>query len=205
MFSKTIQQVYSIQNYIANISVAQYITQYRNASKFIEFCKQCPKYNNSWACPPFTFNIDKYLSSYNIAYLLATKITLPNSSHSSMSHSAEFIRQTEEIIRIVRLELDQQLLSAEQQIKNSKAFFAGSCHFCLNKECTRILEEPCRYPEKIRPSLESLGFDIGKTTKELMGIELQWSKIDHQPKYITLVSGLFCQSPIENILTYFPA
>lgn len=196
--------MYSIQNYIANIPVTQYIAQYRNASKFIEFCKQCPKYSNSWACPPFLFDSDKYPSSYNIAYLLGTKITLPKSFHSSMFGSDELIKQTEEIIRIVRLELDQQLLSAEQQIKNSKAFFAGSCLFCFNKECTRVLGEPCRYPEKIRPSLESLGFDIGKTTEELLGIELQWNTINHQPEYITLVSGLFCQSSIENIKIYFP-
>lgn len=59
---------------------------------------------------------------------------------------------------------------------------------------------PCRYPDRIRPSLESLGFDIGKTASELLGIELKWSEPGSSglPEYFTLVSGFFSSRPAND-------
>lgn len=196
--------MYHIENFIATIPVSQYKTEYRDVSKFIEFCKVCPQYKKSWACPPFLFDADEYLSNYQIAYILGTKITLPHSFHSSTANSEELIKATERIIKAVRLDLDIQLLRVEKQLIGSKAFFAGACHFCSKEECTRRLDKSCLYPEKVRPSLESFGFDIGKTTEELLGIKLQWSSKNHPPEYLTLVSGLFTQIPVEKIEAHFP-
>ena len=50
------------------------------------------------------------------------------------------------------------------------------------------------------PSLESLGFDIGKTASELLGIELKWSEPGSSglPEYFTLVSGFFSSRPAND-------
>ena len=41
------------------------------------------------------------------------------------------------------------------------------------------------------PFFESVGFDITAMTKELLGIELEWSIDGSLPKHITLVTALF--------------
>lgn len=47
---------YIIENFTANISVDEYISRFRDEKRFVEFCKQCPNYGNSWGCPPFDFD-----------------------------------------------------------------------------------------------------------------------------------------------------
>lgn len=70
--------------------------------------------------------------------------------------------------------------------------FAGTCIYCPETEkCSRLIDQPCRHPDLARPSLESFGFDIGKTTSELFNIPLLWGKDDKMPEYLTLVCGFF--------------
>lgn len=66
---------YIAEDFTATIPVADYIAHYRDAEKFIAFCQQCRRYNTCWACPPFTFNVDQYLSRYETALIVGTKIT----------------------------------------------------------------------------------------------------------------------------------
>lgn len=56
--------------------------------------------------------------------------------------------------------------------------------------CTRREGLPCRHPDKVRPSLESMGFDIGKTAKELFGLELKWASYGMLPEYYVLVGAV---------------
>ena len=66
---------YIAEDFTAIIPVAEYMEHYRDAEKFIGFCKQCTRYNTYWACPPFAFNVDNYLSQYNTAIIVGTKLT----------------------------------------------------------------------------------------------------------------------------------
>jgi predicted metal-binding protein len=106
---------------------------------------------------------------------------------------------TYSILGEVRRNLDDRLLALEQQYPDSRAFFAGSCRLCKREECTRIIGEPCLYPNKIRPSLESFGFDISKISLQLLNTELKWGTKERLPEYYHLVSGLFTSRKIENI------
>ena len=87
----------------------------------------------------------------------------------------------------------------EEKYTDSKAFFAGTCHLCLDEDCTRKAGLPCRYPDKIRPSLEAVGFDMGKTSAELLNIEMKWTEGSRLPEYYTLVSGLFTNKKITGL------
>mgnify|MGYP002417037756 FL=1 len=99
-------------------------------------------------------------------------------------------------IESARKIIDPQLLTLEHEYPDSRAFYAGTCHLCPLNSCTRINGFPCLHPQEIRPSLESVGFDIGKTVSELLHIELQWSNDARLPEYLTLVSGLFTKESI---------
>ena len=65
---------YNLKHTFAEIETENYIKAYRNVDKFIAFCKKCNRYCTCWACPPFDFNIDEYISAYKYAYILGTKI-----------------------------------------------------------------------------------------------------------------------------------
>jgi len=200
-FSENI--MYSTQNYISCVSAKDYISNFRDTNKFIVFCKQCNKYMNCWACPPYNFDTTNYISEYNKIYIIGTKIILSEKIRQNCRSVEDSRLIGAEIIRMVRKGLDEQLLNMELDIPESKAFFAGTCHICDTEDCTRTTGQPCRYPDKIRHSLESFGFDIGKTTEELLGIKLKWSNDGLLPEYLTLVSGLFTNSIIDNMEKYY--
>ena len=174
---------YIAEDFTAIIPVAEYMEHYRDTEKFIGFCKQCTRYNTYWACPPFAFNVDNYLSQYNTAIIVVTKLTplYPEKISDVISFGKEMM-ETE------RRRTDTLLLDMEKTHKG-RAFFPGSCLIC--QSCTRTENKPCIYPERVRPSLEACGFDIGKTASELLHIELKWGEQGKMPEYLLLVSGVF--------------
>ena len=59
---------YIIENFTANISVDEYISRFRDEKRFVEFCKQCPNYGNSWGGPPFDFDTGEILDNIENAH-----------------------------------------------------------------------------------------------------------------------------------------
>ena len=129
------------------------------------YCRECGRYGNCWACPPYDFDETALLEQYTTISLLATVIT-PSEGVTLTPETAD---------RIIR-----------------RDFFAGTCLLCPPEHCTRRKCLPCRHPESIRPSLEALGFDVTRTTSGLFGIELQWGRPDAPPACLTLLSALAC-------------
>lgn len=82
---------YIIENFTAGIGVDEYISRFRDEKRFVEFCRQCPNYGNSWGCPPFDFDTGEFLRQYKYAYLMATKI-IPIEKGIPIDKSQELIR-----------------------------------------------------------------------------------------------------------------
>ena len=59
------------------------------------------------------------------------------------------------------------------------------------KRCSRIEGKPCKHPDKVQPSLEAFGFDMVKTAKNVLGLEIKWNKGLLIPEYLTLACGIF--------------
>jgi predicted metal-binding protein len=68
---------------------------------------------------------------------------------------------------------------------------AGGCGVCPS--CARKDSAPCRIPGTPRHSLESLGFDVGLISDELLGMRLLWMK-DSIPEYHVLVNAFFTKA-----------
>ena len=187
---------YAFSHTSVQIGVSELIQRFRDTEKFIAYCKACNKYNTCWSCPPFDFDTDTYLTSYQTACIIGTKISLDKEVINQHQGLDRCTKISYEIIGAVRKELDNMLLEMEKQHPQSKAFFAGSCHICPTGTCTKIAGAPCISPEKIRPSLEALGFDISRISAELLNIEMQWSRNGILPEYFTLVSGFFTVNKI---------
>lgn len=185
--------MYTVSHAYGIISLPEYIAGYRDTEKFIAFCRACPRYGNFWSCPPFENGEPQIIAGYRFVHILGTRITpgkLLRKQYSSLRNAGN---KTDEIVREVRESLDADLLALEKRYPGSRALYAGSCIRCPEGTCTRSNRLPCRNPELIRPSLEALGFDIGATSSDLLGIPLQWSTDGQFAEYITLVSGLVSQ------------
>ncbi len=80
------------------------------------------------------------------------------------------------------------LYEMERETLGSRCF-TFRCVLCP-EGCTRPEGKPCRHPERLRHSLESVGFDIVAMTRELLGIDLEWSTDGTLPKHLSLVTAL---------------
>lgn len=174
---------YTAADFTAQLPVADYVARFRDAGRFMEYCRACRNYGHSWGCPPFDYDVAPLLGQYDTALLVATKIT-PAESGRPLSDAAMLIRPE-------RMRLEKRLLEMERLYGGRSLAYVGTCLYCPAETCTRPEGKPCRHPELVRPSLEAYGFDIGKTAAELFGIELKWGKEDKLPEYLTLVCGFF--------------
>lgn len=178
---------YTSRDFTASLPTAEYIAVYRDAKRFGACCRACPNYGQSWACPPFDFDVDKYVSTYRTALIIATKITplcrtLP-------------LDAAERLLLPERIWHERLLLSLERRYDGRAFAYAGRCRYCPPGSCTRLTGEACRHPELVRPSLEACGFDLERTTESLLGIPLQWGEGNQLPEYLTLVGGFFHNAP----------
>lgn len=187
MDKEVIDFSYTAADYYKEISTQTYIRDFCNPECFIKYCRKCGNYGKLWVCPPFSYNTIADIEKYSKVLLIVTKI-IPKSEKIPISHIHEFIRPE-------RLRIEMKLREMER-LHGGRAFaFAGSCMYCEPGTCSRLRNQPCRHPGLARPSLEAYGFDLGRTTSELFGIEMLWSSNNFIPEYLTLVSGFFHNNP----------
>lgn len=189
---------YTLIQHFVTLHVEDYIRDYRDEKKFIAFCRECNRYNRCWACPPYDFDTTAQIGSYKYIHILGTQIMIDPQSNSE--YPTDEARKTAiyHLLEEVRSQIDPQLRHLESKYPGSLAFYAGTCHLCPNATatCTRITSTPCRHPSLIRHSLESFGFDLGRTASELLHLPLLWSDGEKLPGYLLLISGLFTSSEI---------
>ena len=181
--------IYTTERFEAIVSVDHYLEEYVDVETFLDACKACPNYGKIWSCPSYDFDVIEYWKQFKTLELVAIKIIF-DESIAGKEISPE---QQEEInknsIWEVKEQLATELFEKVKEIPGSVSLSAGSCTLCKDG-CTRLKGEPCRYPEKMRYSIESLGGNVGLTTGRLMEIELEWMQEGRMPSYFVLVSGL---------------
>jgi len=80
------------------------------------------------------------------------------------------------------------ILRLREEYPRSDILTVGGCHLC--EHCTRPEGRPCRYPEGIGYTLESLGCDVSAAAEQLLGWPLLWSRKGCLPEYMALVCGV---------------
>lgn len=176
--------MYTIEMNEAKILVKQLKTEFQEKERFLNFCKECHNYNRRWSCPSLSFD-ENFLLNYKYAHLISTKVVFKKEVRESV-RGEDINKVSNETIKEVRNKLSTALLSLEETYPSSRSIVSGGCNIC--KECTRIYNKPCIYPDKMRYSLNTFGFDISKLLTELFNIELKWGT-DKLPEYYTLVSA----------------
>lgn len=182
--------MYTLQRFEKNISVEDYIKTYVNVGEFLEYCKECRNYGRVWSCPPYDFEPEKYWNEFAEFTVIGYKIDFGKGF--SQDRSLEIMAE-------VKRKLTEELFELENAFEGSVSLSAGSCSICVEKNqmCTRPQNEPCRYPDKMRFSIESLGGNVGKTVHDLLGIPLCWIEEGKVPPYFVLAGGLLKKQPKE--------
>ena len=173
--------MYRLERFEERIPVKDYIKDYVNVDEFLECCKRCPNYDQVWSCPSYDFKSEDYWKEYESLYILGYKINFDGTV--SQEESLKIMAEVKE-------NMAGELFKMENQCPGSVSLSAGSCSLCGKGNCTRPSGKPCRYPEKMRYSIESLGGNVGKTVHDLLGIELEWIEEGKVPSYFVLVGGL---------------
>lgn len=173
--------MYTIERFEKEIDVAEYIDGYVSVEEFEECCKACPNYGTVWSCPPYDFDAEGYWKNYKKLLVVARKINFTKEVTPEQSY---------EIMKEVKADMAKELYKMESEVPKSISLSAGSCDLCQEEGCTRKDGISCRYPDKMRYSIESIGGNVGLTVSKLLGIRLEWIEEGKVPSYFVLVGGL---------------
>ena len=66
---------FELTHVTAMLPVADYVAGFRNIEKFLGLCKQCPKFGQSWTCPPCEFDVKAFVDNFKYAHILGSKMT----------------------------------------------------------------------------------------------------------------------------------
>ena len=182
--------IYTTQRYEAEVPVDAYLKECVDVPTFLEYCKQCPNYGKVWSCPPYDFSPEEYWKKYRMLHLISVKINFPEEMTEKKYTQDEISKLIEEVLWGERRKLMNELLDMEKQFPGSVVLSAGTCMYCRGKGCARAEGKPCRAPEKIRYSIESLGGNVGLTVSKYLNQEIQWISDGKLPEHLMLLCGL---------------
>lgn len=154
--------------------------------KFLPYCRECPNYNARWSCPPYDKPLPR-LEDYAGACLLSVKIVYDQETRVKTKGAQAAERVYRQVVEQAKLLAEDWALEQQRRRPGSLALACGGCRRC--GRCARQEGLPCRYPEKLRFSLEAMGFDVSGIAEALLGQKMLWAG-DSLPEYHLLVGGL---------------
>lgn len=181
--------MYKTTRYETEIAVEEYIDKYVDVDTFLKACQACPNYGSKWSCPPYDFDVIEYWKKYKTFRLLAVKIEFDQETLEKSYEPEELQAILDSVLPAEKQHLSDELLAAERKFPGSISLSAGSCQRCRGG-CSKPEGKPCRFPEAMRYSIESLGGNVGMTIEKLMGLRLEWMEAGRLPHHFILVCGL---------------
>jgi len=125
----------------------------------------CPQYGKSWACPPGVGTVEECREKclgYSQCLMIATVTEVPDIA--DIAACLETRREHEEITNQVGELMRSQ--GVQPYILSTE-----SCAIC--PRCAILDGEPCRFPERMHPCVESQGIVLTETA-EKFGIDFQY-------------------------------
>lgn len=171
---------YNVERAEGEISVSEYLRDGVDVERFAALCRECPNSGRVWSCPPFDFDpIEMYWSKFKMITVFGRIIT------------ADGELSAEEALNLLNREkllMLEECFELERNIPGSLALSAGRCIFCA--DCARIDGMPCRFPGKMRRSIESLGGNVAVLSERCLNTKLEWGRGGRAPSKLTLVGAL---------------
>lgn len=148
-----------------------------------EACRACPRYGKSWTCPPFDTYDFETLHPERRKKLLLVLISIVCRHGESIIDFNDFSES--ELHQIM------ENLRKEAGDKNGVVYgLASRCDLCRG-QCRRTQALPCKFPERVAPSLEAVGFNVSSLLSRFCNTSLQWAdKQGRVPQQMTLVAAI---------------
>lgn len=179
---------YEVTRKEVTISADEFISRYHDVERFDALCRECPGYGKAWNCPPFDFDPRTISEGFKTVTVMGTIIEFDEETRAQCTTAEQSAAVGRQAMKEVWQTLLPQLYEMERRSPGSRCF-TFRCELCP-EGCTRPEGKPCRHPEKMRHSLESVGFDVVAITRNLLGIELEWSTDGSLPAHLTLVTAI---------------
>lgn len=149
--------------------------KYMKFDYFTGLCKDgCPHYNLSYTCPPNSPKYNTYTKDYDKTLLIVMYTYLDEENSISSTHS---------YLRKVLYDI---LIPLEKAF-NGLYTDGGRCMNC--NICAYVDNLPCRFPNKMRFSMEAMGIDLDKVCKEILNHEIVWNN-DEGKAYCTVLGSI---------------
>ena len=188
---KTDRAVYEVEVYSKFIPKGDVKLQ---RELFVEMCKNgCVNYGKKFSCPPCSRDFLGVVGEKEGVYVVMFLMRL--SSVNSTEYNKVRIANS-----IMKSRLDKLMRVTEKEF-NTKFLSTGSCRLC--RTCQLKLKKPCKYPEKMRFSLESTGVDCNHLSTKLFNLPLLWFKNGKAPDYTCVLTALVCDKSEVNDISSF--
>ena len=126
---------------------------------------ECPMYGKSWACPPATGEVDtchKRCNAYANCLLVGTIVEISDIANidEALATRGDHEAITNEVRELMRAQgVEPYILSTE------------ACAAC--ERCAYLDGEPCRFPDRMHPCIESHGINVIPVLEE-NGLDFQY-------------------------------
>lgn len=171
---------YTVREQLAAVSMADFLRDCVDVPRFLACCQACPNYGEVWSCPPYEFDPMELWRRYH-SMLLYARILVPAAPNQDA-------RLAVQALYAERTNHQDHLLHWEAALPGSLALAGGSCLECAR--CGRKDGIPCRHPDRMRYSLESLGGDVEKAARRWLGKSLLWIRDGVVPEYLVIAGAL---------------
>jgi len=188
--------MYKTERLYGKMDIPTYLEEYVCVEEFLEYCKACDSYEKIWSCPEYDFDVLDYWNQFDFIHIIGNKITFDDEVVELARTPEELASFMDQVLGREKQALAEILYEAEARYPGSISLSAGSCHLC--DICEKVVGRTCKYPDKMRYSMESLGANVGKTCSKLLRVELLWSSEDKLPKYFVLISALLANDAEVN-------
>ncbi|GAA0713835.1 hypothetical protein GCM10008904_28590 [Paraclostridium ghonii] len=162
-------------NLKANICKNTLLNKYMDFDYFTGLCKDgCPYYDLSYTCPPNSPKFTEYTKNYEYSLVIVMYMNID--SHNSIETVHPYLRRV----------LSDLLIPLEKKF-NGLLSDGGRCRYC--NKCAYVENLPCRYPDKIRFSMEAMGIDLDKVCKDILNHSILWNE-NNENSYCTVLGSI---------------
>lgn len=156
---------YTILRGQARIAAADFVQRYVDLKDPAAGCRPCPDYGRFWTCPPYDMAAADYWAGFDTVLLEGMQFHFTPAMLERRFDPEELAEYTRRLTAEQARQMDRAL---RRQYPGAAVLTTGGCTLC--EECTRPMGRPCRHPEAVGYSLESLGCDVGAAARGGTGL-----------------------------------
>ncbi len=176
---------YTIVQAGAEVPAGEFVRRYVDLKDPAAGCRPCPDYGRYWTCPPYDVPAADYWAGFDTVLLRGMQFHFTPAMLERRFDPEELAEYTRRLTAEQARQMDRAL---RRQYPGAAVLTTGGCTLC--EECTRPMGRPCRHPQAVGYSLESLGCDVGAAARGELGWELLWPRRDRLPRYLTLLCAV---------------